>query len=374
VSSTLAQPYRVVLAAICAGALVVLVALTAKALLILFGGCLFALVLRAVASGIARRTRLSYALSLTAVVFAILTTSFTMLVLAGPKLHDELVELTSRLPAAIRDVLAWLRSVPIGRALAPTSNEGLGTSARSVAAGAFVALGTTLEVLGALAVVFFVGVYGAAGHREYTRMVLAMSPVRRRRQVLRALHRVSANLTRWLLGRLVAMLFVGVTCAIAFSVLHVPLAMSLAVLAGLLTFIEYVGAVLSAIPPVLLAFTHSPTAALAVLIVFAFLHLIEGYVLTPLLARASVRFPPALTLAGQVVFATLVGPLGLTFSTPLLIVGVSAAGAFPFRRRMHLGGRLAERARRAFRHIRREGPRMPSSPPRPSPPLPSSPQ
>ena len=110
-----------------------------------------------------------------------------------------------------------------------------------------------------------------------------------------------------MLGRLVAMLFVGVTATIAFQLLEVPAPLLLGVFAGLMAFIEYAGAVISAVPPVLLAFAQSPIRGLWV---------------------PSVHFPPALALAGQVVFGVLLGPLGLTFSTPLLVLIVSAASAW----------------------------------------------
>jgi predicted PurR-regulated permease PerM len=38
--------------------------------------------------------------------------------------------------------------------------------------------------------------------------------------------------------------------------------------------------------------------------------------------------PPALTLAAQVVLGALSGPLGLTLSTPLFVLGVSAVQTF----------------------------------------------
>ncbi len=131
-------------------------------------------------------------------------------------------------------------------------------------------------------------------------------------------------MTRWLLGRLVAMLFVGVTTSLAFHFLRVPLAPLLGVLAGLLTFVEYAGAIASAIPPVILAFGQGLGAVFGVIVVYTILHVIEGYVLTPLLARASVRLPPAVSLGTQALIGVLAGPLGLTFATPLLVVGVSS--------------------------------------------------
>lgn len=60
---------------------------------------------------------------------------------------------------------------------------------------------------------------------------------------------------------------------------------------------------------------------------YTVLHIIEGYVLTPLLARTSVRIQPATTLAAQFLLAALVGVLGLTFATPLLVIAVTTARA-----------------------------------------------
>jgi predicted PurR-regulated permease PerM len=124
------------------------------------------------------------------------------------------------------------------------------------------------------------------------------------------------------------MVFVGVTTSLAFHFLRLPLALLFGLFAGLLTFVEYAGAVVSAIPPLLFAFAQSPGIALGVAVTYAVLHVVEGYVLTPLLARASVHLPPAVSLGTQALLGTLAGPLGLTFATPLLVVGVSTVEAF----------------------------------------------
>ena len=127
-----------------------------------------------------------------------------------------------------------------------------------------------------------------------------------------------------MLGRLVAMAFVGITTGISFHLLKIPAAFALALFAGLLTFVEYAGAIISAISPLLLSLAQGPSTAIAVLAIFTVLHVIEGYVLTPLLARVAVHFPPAFAIASQAIFGALLGPLGLTFSTPLLVAVTSA--------------------------------------------------
>jgi predicted PurR-regulated permease PerM len=321
----LARPYKVVAVAIGLVILALFVARTIDALLVVFGGYLFALLLHGVAAALARRLPLPYGAWVTILVVALFGSTAAFVIVAGPSLRDQVVQLADLLPKVLHDLATRIRHTSI----APSTPSAplLGSNAGQFALGAFAAVGTTLEVVGAFVVVIFLGVYGAARPSDYTRVVLGLVPRQRRVRALRIIRHVNHNLTRWLLGRLVAMFFVGISCAIAFSLLDVPLGMSLALLAGLLTFVEYVGAVVSAIPPFLLALSHSTTSALFVLLVFTGLHVVEGYILTPLLARASVRFPPALTLANQLAFAALIGPLGLTFSTPLLIVVVSGAEA-----------------------------------------------
>jgi predicted PurR-regulated permease PerM len=124
------------------------------------------------------------------------------------------------------------------------------------------------------------------------------------------------------MGRIVAMVFVGVFTGVGLLLLKIPLALALGLVAGALAFIEYVGAVASAVPAIALALAVSATQALWVALLYLGVHIIEGYVLTPLLAKKAVHLPPAYVLAAQVTMGVLFGAMGLTFSTPLLVVAV----------------------------------------------------
>lgn len=295
-----------------------LVVLTAHILLIVFAGVLFAVVLQAAARFAERRLRIPYQAAVGTCVALLVASSACGVYFALPALTRQLSEVAKSLPADVQRITETLH-VPLGKP------QDLVGSVEKYASRVVLALGTSVEVFGGFVVLFFVGLYGALDPDAYARVLLWFVPSQKKRLVRRILDVSHGNLQRWLLGRLVAMLFVGVASGIAFMVLKVPLAFPLAVLAGLLTFVEYIGAFASAAPPILLALTQSPARALSVAIVFFVLHIIEGYILTPLLAKTAVRFPPATTLASQAVLSTLLGPLGLTFATPLLVVAVTAA-------------------------------------------------
>jgi predicted PurR-regulated permease PerM len=302
---------------------IALFGLTVRVWLVLFAGVLFAVVLRAVAGFGARHLRVRYQAVLALCVLSLAAGVGLGVYLALPAFTAQVRDLGKSLPGTLQRVSQILH-LPAATS-AGYKPQDIAANIQKYSAHALTALSTSVEALGGLVVFFFVGVYGAADPEAYANVVLWFVPSTKKRLVRRILYTSSGNLRRWLLGRLVAMAFVGVVSGVAFMVLHVPLALPLALLAGLLTFVEYIGAFASAAPPILLTLSQSPTRALSVAIVFCVLHVIEGYVLTPFLAKTAVRFPPATTLASQAILSALLGPLGLTFATPMMVVVVTAA-------------------------------------------------
>lgn len=298
-----------------------LVALTARLLMVLFAGILFAVVLRAAARRTSAWTHTPYLLHLVVVVLLVLGALTGLFVVFLPRVAEELAELPQTVPEALGHVT---RALHLEQAARPSVAKGTAAVApEKLLSGAILTANATLEVVAGFVVVFFVGVYGSAEPGSYGRVLLSVVPKSERSRTAHAMDQASAELEHWLLGRLVAMAFVAVTTAIAFSLLKIPLALPLALLAGLLTFVEYVGAIASAIPAILFALAQGVATAVWVGVIFTALHVVEGYVLTPLLAKSTVRIPPAYGLASQVLLAALVGPLGLTFSTPLLVVAAT---------------------------------------------------
>src|SRR4051812_14516337 len=77
---------------------VALVALLAKPLLVLFGGVLFALLLRGAAAPLARISKAPYGLCLGVLVTSMVVLIVVAAVVLGPGLRDSLTDLTTRLP------------------------------------------------------------------------------------------------------------------------------------------------------------------------------------------------------------------------------------------------------------------------------------
>jgi predicted PurR-regulated permease PerM len=307
-----------------AAAAVALVALAAlvlvlegRVLLILLAGVLFALALRGVSAPIASKLGVPYRAVLLGVVVLLLAAFGLGLFALGAGIAAQAQAFMKAVPAALHSVMDAVRRQP---ALAPLAQpEGSGAPLPGQAAFAAGAA-NAVELFGACIVVFFLGVYGAAQPEAYPRVVLLLVPPAHRARARVILRRMATELTRWLGGRAVAMAVVGVLVTAGLLVMKVPLAWALGALAGMLAFIEYLGAYASAAPAMLVAFTRAPIYAVWVGVLFTAVHILEGYVLTPLLVRSTVRFPPAYTLASQVVLGAIFGVAGLTFATPVMIV------------------------------------------------------
>jgi len=317
----------VVLGLVAAGAFIVF---ELRYLLVIFVGVLFGVMLHAGASWIARHCHMPHRVALALLIITGLATATWGVLSFAPTLVQQLGELQHQLPRVVRQLQQRLTAVPLlsqaGAALSgKTQAVAQGSASLNTVA---TVVGNSMEVLAGVVVVFFLGVYGAAQPKSYRRAVLAITPRAYEEQMGQTLDRACCNLSRWVFGRLVAMAFVGVTTTIMFHWMNLPMAFALGVLAGLLTFVEYAGAFLSGIPPVLIALAQSPAQAVWVLMLFTGLHVIEGYVLTPLLARATVRLPPGVTLACQLLLGAAAGALGLMLSTPLLVVAVCAVQCF----------------------------------------------
>jgi predicted PurR-regulated permease PerM len=169
-----------------------------------------------------------------------------------------------------------------------------------------------------------IGIYLAADPDLYLRGLTHLVP-RAPRQITRELFETIGHKLRWwMLGQLVTMTTVGVLSYLALRLLGVPLALILGVLVFLLTFIPFIGAIVAAIPVVLVAFSEGPTIGLYAFAAYSAIEMFEGYVLSPLVQRQSVSLPPALMIAAQVLLGVLLGVLGIALATPLAAMAMVA--------------------------------------------------
>jgi predicted PurR-regulated permease PerM len=316
----------------------------ADVLVLVFGGIVVAVALRAF-TGLLERARVPPRWSLLTALLLLVLFIGGVVAWIGEPLAEQLSRLREGLPAAIERLTAWLRAHRIGvTALeywASLRQDSLPWSRLLGVAG------TALGALGTLTLIVITGVYLAADPRLYRRGLLSVLPAGRHAQVTEALDRSAAALRHWLLGQSLSMLFVGAATALGLLALSVPLALAIGLISGLLAFIPFFGALVGGGLAVLVAFMEGPQTALHVLILCIAIQQVEGHVLMPLVQRWAVSLPPVLGLMSTLVFGVLFGVVGVLFATPMMVVAMVMVRCLVVERLAADGGAVASGPRPA---------------------------
>src|SRR6185437_5627371 len=130
--------------------------------------------------------------------------------------------------------------------------------------------------------------------------------------------RVGVTLRHWTAGVLVSMLFMGTFAAVGLWISGIDGWFLLGFLTFLGTFIPYAGAIASAVPGLLVGLAQSPLHMLYAAIVYACVHVAEGYLVSPFIMRRAVDIRPAFLLFWQLLMAAVFGVVGVIVATPLL--------------------------------------------------------
>ncbi|MFQ5661935.1 MAG: AI-2E family transporter [Candidatus Paceibacteria bacterium] len=156
------------------------------------------------------------------------------------------------------------------------------------------------------------------GIDDFLRVV---TPVKHQNYILDLWKRSQFKIGRWMQGQLILALIVGVLVYIGLTVLDVRYALLLAVLAGVFELIPLFGAILAAIPGIVIAgvdggFTLGVLVAGLYLIIQQF----ENHLIYPLVVTKVVGVPPLLVILALIVGAQFAGFLGIILSVPIAAI------------------------------------------------------
>jgi predicted PurR-regulated permease PerM len=281
------------------------------------------------ARGVARR---GFALAIVMISIAAALSGLGWLL--APEISAQTDELVQQVPRAWQALMESLRRYEWGRALvSPHVGEPL-----AVVSNATGVVASALRTFGELGIVIFIGMYLALDPEPYRRGLLRLVPSQRRARTAEVLAVVGVALQRWLLSRLAAMVIVASATALGLWLLGVQLALTLGLLSGLLTFVPYLGAIVSAVPAVLLTLSQGWMAVFDVVLLYVAVHVVEGYMVTPLIEQQAVWLPPALSIAAQVILFTLAGVWGLALASPIAATALVAVNM------LYIEDRLGETA------------------------------
>lgn len=304
--------------------LLILLYFTFDVILLIFAAALLAIFLRGLAGILGRFINIGegwLVLIVSVILLAILAGAISLL---APSVAEQVRHLREELPRSAQATANYISQFGWGRALMeqlPSFDDvRQNINPSTLLSGVGGLFSSTVGAVGNFFVVVLLGIYLATEPRLYIRGLIKLFPKSRRHRATQVVGTVGETLRWWLIGKVASMVFIGLLTWIGLSILGVPLALTLGLLAGLLSFIPNFGPIISAVPALLLAFIDRPVMAVYVLALYVGVQLIESNIVTPLIERETVELPPALTIVFQLGLAVLVGGLGLVLATPLLAV------------------------------------------------------
>ncbi|MFP4599950.1 MAG: AI-2E family transporter [Persicimonas sp.] len=143
---------------------------------------------------------------------------------------------------------------------------------------------------------------------------------RRREMVLEVLENVNRDVQRYLFNRFATNVVLGSVAMLAYWIYGLNYVLLLGILAGLFNFVPYVGPVVGAIFPALVAYLQFGTfeSVLWVVLIYGLLTGIEGNIITPLVLGRHLELNSLAVMLGLVFWGWLWGAIGLLLAIPIL--------------------------------------------------------
>jgi predicted PurR-regulated permease PerM len=236
-----------------------------------------------------------------------------------PPLIEQSTNLGTKLPAIFDQAIVWFKDLGIGnldkQALSSQLSQ-LGALPGNIVLIIAAVFSNLISVFTVLVISFYlllerknmdnhlVGLFGEGNEQEARNFI----------------DKLETRLGGWVRGELMLMTIIGVLTYIGLSLLGIPYALPLAILAGFLEIIPGIGPILSAIPGILLGLTISPVMAIAAAALYFLIQQIENTVIVPKVMQKATGINPLVTMISLAVGFKMAGVLGAILAVPIVIV------------------------------------------------------
>jgi predicted PurR-regulated permease PerM len=132
---------------------------------------------------------------------------------------------------------------------------------------------------------------------------------------------INSTLAAYIRAQLTACLFIGVVCAIGFTVLGLPGGLVMGFIAGVFEFVPLVGPLLIAIMAAVLAMFHAgPFNAFLVLLFLGVLRIVQDYAIYPRLIGQGIHLHPLAVIFAILAGEKLAGVAGIFLAIPVVAI------------------------------------------------------
>lgn len=271
------------------------------------------------------RQGLHRALAVIAMYLIVGSVFFGTLILFVPPVLDDAADFIARLP----DALQSLDITEATGGLLPWGNVGQNISSaellRNISAtlaestgGIFTTLSAFFGGISSFILIVVFSFYFSVQETGVDDFLRIVTPTSRQAYILNLWKRSQEKIGKWMQGQVVLGIIVGVLLYLGLTILGVPNALLLAVIAGVFELIPVFGQFLAAIPALAIGFADGGvTALLLVAGLYVVVQQFEAHLIYPVVVKKVVGVPPLLVILALIVGAKLAGFLGILLSVPI---------------------------------------------------------
>lgn len=165
-----------------------------------------------------------------------------------------------------------------------------------------------------------ISAYFLLDKRKIEREFISLFSASEQDHVQKVLQNIETKMGAWLSGQVFLSFVVGLATLICLTILGVPFAIPLAVLAGILEAIPMIGPIISAVPAILIGLTVSPTTALLTAGVYILVQQLENHLLVPKIMQKVLGLNPLLIILGVTTGGKLLGVSGALMAIPVIVI------------------------------------------------------
>jgi len=147
--------------------------------------------------------------------------------------------------------------------------------------------------------------------------IINLFPKQNHESILEVINAIETKLGYFILGQVVLCLVIGVLAMIAYTIIGLPNALVLALVAGVMEAVPMIGPVLGAIPAAVIALSIAPSKLIWVIVATLIIQQLENQLLVPRIMKKAVGVNPFVSLLSIFAFSSLFGIAGALMAIPI---------------------------------------------------------
>jgi len=220
-------------------------------------------------------------------------------------------------PEVVEDVktrlTALLNVQDLARTISQAFLEGNSGVVTGIANRVMDLLNAVISIFAVLMLTFYIVVEEDSAKKYFRNF----APVEYQPFLIHIMNKMQEKIGAWLRGQIVLGFIVGFAVWIGLAALGMPYALLLAVIAGLLEIVPYVGPIASAVPAVIVAFTISPMMGLLVLGLYIIVQQLENNILVPKVMQKFIGLNPVVSIVALLIGFEVGGIVGSILAIPV---------------------------------------------------------